>query len=69
MPEIKTETITLRIEPGVKAGLKAVAARERRSLANMIEVMIRDYCGRSGVSIPERPGAPQERSTSGKQCP
>lgn len=54
MPEIKTDTITLRIEPGVKAGLKPIAAQERRSLANMIEVMIRDYCGRSGVSIPER---------------
>ena len=51
MKATKTETITVRIEPAVKAGLKAVAALERRSLANMIEVMIRDYCGRSAVPI------------------
>jgi len=41
----------VRIEPAVKAGLKAVAEQERRSLANMIEVMIRDYCERSGIAI------------------
>lgn len=51
MKATKTETITVRIEPAVKAGLKAVAKQERRSLANMIEVMIRDYCGRSAVPI------------------
>jgi len=43
MAAIKTETITLRIGPAVKLGLKAMAEKERRSLANMIEVMIRDY--------------------------
>jgi len=47
----KTETITVRIQPAVKAGLKAMAEQERRSLANMIEVMIRDYCGREGVQV------------------
>lgn len=51
MKAAKTETITVRIEPAVKAGLKAIAAQERRSLANMIEVMIRDYCSRSAVPI------------------
>lgn len=51
MKSTKTETITVRIDPAVKAGLKAMAERERRSLANMIEVMIRDYCGRNAVSI------------------
>ena len=32
MKAAKTETITVRIEPAVKAGLKAMAERERRSL-------------------------------------
>lgn len=54
MTAIKTETMTVRIEPAVKQGLKAMAERERRSLANMIEVMIRDYCGRNGVKVPEQ---------------
>lgn len=51
MKAAKTETITVRIEPAVKAGLKAMAQKERRSQANMIEVMIRDYCGRNAVQI------------------
>lgn len=54
MAALKTETITVRIEPAVKAGLKTVAEQERRSLANMIEVMIRDYCGRNGVEVGSR---------------
>lgn len=51
MAAFKTETITVRIEPAVKAGLKTVAEQERRSLANMIEVMIRQYCDAAGVRI------------------
>jgi hypothetical protein len=50
---IKTETITLRIDPDVKGGLRTMAERERRSLANMIEIMIRDYCEKRGISISE----------------
>ena len=51
MAAIKSETITVRIEPAVKEGLKAMAEQERRSLANMIEVMIRHYCDQTGVRI------------------
>jgi len=54
----KTETITVRIEPAVKAGLKAMAERERRSIANMIDVMIRDYCGRNAVKIDDSENDP-----------
>lgn len=53
MKAAKTETITVRIEPAVKAGLKAMAERERRSIANMIDVMIRDYCQRNSIDIDE----------------
>ena len=49
----KTSTLTFRIEPALKEGLRAAAVKEHRSIANMVEVMIRDYCGRSGVKIPE----------------
>ena len=54
MKATKTATVTFRIDPTVKEALRIAAAREHRSLANMVEVMIRDYCGRSGVSIPEQ---------------
>lgn len=69
MAGTKATTLTLRIDPAIKEGLRAVAAQEHRSLANMIEVMILDYCGRNGVAIPEQ-GAPsvdgQKPATSGK---
>jgi hypothetical protein len=54
MANAKTATLTLRIDPTVKEGLRAIAEQEHRSLANMIEVMIRDYCERNGVAIPEQ---------------
>lgn len=53
MTETKSTTLTVRIQPVVKEGLRAVAEQERRSLANMIEMMIRHYCQQAGVRIAE----------------
>ena len=50
----KTSTLTFRIEPALKEALRTAAGRERRSIANMVEVLIRDYCGRHGIAIPEQ---------------
>ncbi len=50
----KTTTLTFRIQPGLKEALRAAAAREHRSLANMVEVLIRDWCGRNSIAIPEQ---------------
>ena len=47
MATAKTATVTFRIDPGVKEAHRTVAARERRSIANMVEVLIRDYCERT----------------------
>ena len=52
MAKAKSTTLTFRIEPGLKEGLRAAADREHRSIANMIEVLIRDYCARNGITIP-----------------
>ncbi|MEN8132114.1 MAG: ribbon-helix-helix protein, CopG family [Pseudomonadota bacterium] len=54
MAAIKSTTLTVRIEPALKDSLRAMAERERRSLANMIDVMIRNYCERNGVQMQER---------------
>ena len=54
MAKAKSTTLTFRIEPGLKEGLRAAADREHRSIANMIEVLIRDYCGRNGITIQEQ---------------
>ncbi|MBV5275048.1 MAG: hypothetical protein JZU52_15860 [Lamprocystis purpurea] len=54
MATAKTTTLTFRIEPGLKEALRTAAAREHRSIANMVEVLIRDHCGRHGIVIPEQ---------------
>jgi hypothetical protein len=53
MANTKTTTSTFRIEPGLKDAVRAAAELEHRSIANMIEIMIRDYCGRVGVGVGE----------------
>lgn len=40
----KSEVISVRVEPEIKAALQAAADREMRSLANMVEVMVVAYC-------------------------
>ena len=55
MATTKTTTLTFRIEPSLKDALRIAAEREHRSIANMIEVMIRDHCARIGVLIQEPP--------------
>jgi hypothetical protein len=54
MAAAKTTTLTFRIEPALKQALRTAAAREHRSIANMVEVLIRDYCVRNGIPIPEQ---------------
>lgn len=54
MATTKTATLAFRIDPGLKAALRAAAYHEPRSIANMVEVLIRDYCGRNGIAIPEQ---------------
>ncbi|MCW8905973.1 MAG: hypothetical protein OQL28_01885 [Sedimenticola sp.] len=53
MATTKTATLTFRIDPGVKEALRTAAQRQHRSIANMVEVLIRDYCGRKGIEIHE----------------
>ena len=40
----KTTTLTFRIEPELKEALRTAAQQEHRSIANMVSVLIRDYC-------------------------
>lgn len=65
MATAKTTTLTFRIEPGLKEALRAAAVREHRSIANMVEVLIRDYCVRNGVPIPEQGTVPHDNQKPG----
>ena len=66
MATAKTSTLTFRIEPALKEALRVAAERDHRSIANMIEVMIRDHCGRNGITIPEQVPLPLEGGDSGR---
>ena len=55
--------LSLRIDPNLKEAVRIAAYREHRSVANMVEVMIRDYCAHSGISIPEQQALFQDGET------
>jgi hypothetical protein len=63
MPTGKTSTLTFRIEPALKDALRTAAEREHRSIANMVEVLIRDYCGRNGIAIQPDVAPPPKRKS------
>lgn len=52
MTEIcKTTTLSFRIKPMIKEALRTAASLNHRSLSNMVEMLIRDYCQRNGIGI------------------
>lgn len=53
MANSKTATLTFRIDPSLKEALRVAARAEHRSIANMIEVLIRGYCEQRGIAIPD----------------
>jgi hypothetical protein len=70
----KDKILTFRIQPAVNDGLRVIAEKERRSLANMIEVIIRHYCDQAGVRIVETdigtvPGRPVEPKMTTRKKP
>jgi len=54
MSPSKTATLNLRIDPRIKEAARIAALREHRSVANLIEVLIRKHCEATGISIPEQ---------------
>jgi hypothetical protein len=54
MVATKVATLNLRIDPAVKEALRIAALRDHRSIANLVEVLIRQHCAERGISIPEQ---------------
>ncbi|ELK4781642.1 hypothetical protein ABZR11_27825 [Pseudomonas aeruginosa] len=50
--DIKSETLNLRVSPAFKKILKEVADHEQRSMVNMLEVLLCDYCDRNDIVSP-----------------
>lgn len=49
----KSEKLNIRINPAVKAALWKASEHDNRSVANMIEVLIRSHCAKKGIKINE----------------
>lgn len=52
MPPTKTATLNLRIDPTVKEAARIAALRDHRSVANLIELLIRQHCKAAHIEIP-----------------
>lgn len=50
----KTSTLNLRIDPALKEAARIAALHEHRSVANLIELLIRRHCASAGIPIPEQ---------------
>ncbi|GGK14064.1 hypothetical protein [Luteimonas terricola] len=50
----KTSTLNLRIDPALKEAARVAALREHRSVANLMEWLIRQHCDAVGIAIPEQ---------------
>ncbi|RCJ07295.1 hypothetical protein DDK22_16565 [Cupriavidus necator] len=48
--DTKSETLNLRVSPTFKQALKEAADQEQRSMVNMLEVLLGDYCDRKGIA-------------------
>jgi len=57
MAVAKSQVVSVRVEPHIKAALQIAADREMRSLANMLEVMVVAYCRGQGYPLE---GVPSE---------
>jgi hypothetical protein len=49
-PKLKTATMTLRLDPRIKAAAEAAAVRAHRSMTSLIEVLILNHCEAVGLT-------------------
>jgi len=52
MPAEKSISMSFRVSPSFKSLLEVAAARENRSLTNMLETLVFAHCDEHGVSVP-----------------
>lgn len=66
MNERKTESINLRMSPGMKKLLRLAAGREHRTLSNMLEMLILDYCKKNGITGTDADSLPSHKDGKSK---
>lgn len=60
----KSAALNVRIDPNIKEAVRIAAKRERRSIANMVEVLILNYCEENGICIPDQQELFNEESST-----
>lgn len=61
--ETKSDTLNLRVSPSFKLALKAAADHEKRSMVNMLEVLVANYCEQHRIVVPAK-SQRQQRSAN-----
>ena len=56
--DTKSETLNLRVSPLFKLALREAADHEHRSMVNMLEVLLGEYCERTGILPPGQQADP-----------
>lgn len=54
--ERKTETLNLRVSPELKELVRLAAAHDHRTIANFIELLVREHCDRLDFGTGREPG-------------
>ena len=55
MAVVKSQVVSVRVEPPIKAALQLAAEREMRSIANMVKLMVIAYCRSHGYPFTGTP--------------
>lgn len=56
--DTKSETLNLRVSPSFKLALREAADHEQRSMVNMLEVLLSEYCERKSIAPANEQAAP-----------
>lgn len=65
--DTKSETLNLRVSPTFKQVLKEAADHEQRSMVNMLEVLLGDYCDRKGIVPPGQKATAHKRARADRR--
>ncbi|MFG6490519.1 DUF1778 domain-containing protein [Roseateles sp. BYS78W] len=57
----KTQTLNLRVSPELKELVRVAAERDHRTIANFVEMLVREHCTRQGITAGQ---TPSKRTTS-----
>ncbi len=55
MARVKSKNLTIRISPSIKEALRGLAEKERRSVGNLIEVLVIERCEKAGLQVSSEP--------------